>query len=174
MRWRRDNFSKTHITCASKKRWSLLSELCGMSLTVRVEPDCTWNDVKFLTVYLPSVLKMWLLFIVVCKINECFFICPKMESLWDVDRDVSTAVTASLHQAMKSIDFVSLYAASCNGNNMNVVNSALPLTDSFFYSYSGTHIFTSIFSWRPLPCFLRLVLYLYEWRDFVCDFLRTA
>ena len=29
-----------------------------------------------------------------------------MESLWDVDRDISTAITASLHQAMRLIDHV--------------------------------------------------------------------
>ena len=35
---------------------------------------------------------MWLLFIVVCTIGECLLICLMMESLWDVDRDVSTAI----------------------------------------------------------------------------------
>ena len=34
-----------------------------------------------------------------------------MKSLWDVDRDVLTAITASLHQATRSIDYVSLYVA---------------------------------------------------------------
>ena len=34
-----------------------------------------------------------------------------MESLYVADRDVSTAITASLHQAMRSIVYVSLFVA---------------------------------------------------------------
>ena len=47
----------------------------------------------------------------VCKIGERLFICLTMESLWDVGRDDSTAITASLYQAMMSIDYVPLYVA---------------------------------------------------------------
>ena len=43
-----------------------------------------------------------------CTIGECLFICLTMESFWNVDRDVSTAITASLHQAMRLMDNVSL------------------------------------------------------------------
>ena len=57
-----------------------------------------------------SLLKMWLLFIVVCKIDECLFICLTMESLCGVDRDVSSAITASLQQASKQ----ALFARSSN------------------------------------------------------------
>ena len=46
----------------------------------------------------------------VCKIGVPLFICLTMESLWDVNRDVSTAITASLHQAMRSFAYVSLIA----------------------------------------------------------------
>ena len=46
----------------------------------------------------------------VCKIGEPLFICLTMESLWDVNRDVSTAITARLHQAMRSFAYVSLIA----------------------------------------------------------------
>ena len=37
-------------------------------------------------------------------IDECLFVCLTMESLWNVDRDVSTVITASLYQAMSLIN----------------------------------------------------------------------
>ena len=37
-------------------------------------------------------LKMWILFIVVSDRNERLFVCLTIESLWDIDRDVSTAI----------------------------------------------------------------------------------
>ena len=43
-------------------------------------------------------------------IGEPLFICLTMESLWDVNRDVSTTISASLHQAMRSFAYVSLIA----------------------------------------------------------------
>ena len=44
-------------------------------------------------------------------VDEGLFICLTMESLGDVDRNVSTAITASLHQAMRLNVYMSLYVA---------------------------------------------------------------
>ena len=43
------------------------------------------------------LLKMWLLFIMVCKIGKCLFICLMIKSFEDVDCDVPTAIPTSLH-----------------------------------------------------------------------------